>query len=454
MKLYAATLCAAATLAGCMGPRPEIPTAAALTVPAGWRTTPGFGDPVTREWWQGFDDPVLSRLVEAALAENDDIAIAASRVMEARAEQAAARALLLPKADFGALGARERILSPFGTPWQQTDGGFSLDVAYDADLFGRLKSANAAARAALLASEASRDAVKLAVAATVASGYINLRALDAQLATERETLSSRAGSLQIARRQANIGYTSMLELHQAEAEYNATLQLVPAAELAVAKQENALSVLLGASPRAISRGSTLDALSVPRIPDELPADVLRHRPDIFAAEQQLVAANHSLDSARAAFLPDLNLTASAGRVFSTLADPSTVWSVGGSVLAPIFEGGRLHAQADSASARRDQAAFFYRKTALTAFQEVEDGMVAVRRADEEVDALRSQCDALAQTLRVATNRYRAGYSPYLDQLDAQRGLLNAELSLIQVRAARLDAYVDLYRAMGGAWQIH
>ncbi|MEA3133479.1 MAG: outer membrane protein multidrug efflux system [Gammaproteobacteria bacterium] len=453
MKIHAATLCAALAFSGCMSPRPDIPKAAALTVPVDWRASRGFGDPVTREWWKSFDDPVLSRLVEVALAENDDIAVAASRVLEARAEQAAVRALYLPKADFGSLGARERIVSPFGTPWEQTEGGYSLDVSYDADLFGRLKSANAAARAALLASAASRDAVKLAVAATVASGYINLRALDAQLATERKTLLSRAGSLQIARRQANIGYTSMLELHQAEAEYNATLQLVPAAELAVTKQENALSVLLGDSPHAISRGSTLDALNVPGIPEELPADVLRHRPDIFAAEEQLVAADRSLDSARAAFLPDLRLTASAGRAFSTLADPITVWSVGGSVLAPIFEGGRLHAQGDSASARRDQAAFFYRKTALTAFQEVEDGMVAVRRADQEVEALKSQCDALAQTLRVATDRYRAGYSPYLDQLDAQRGLLNAELSLIQVRAARLGAYVNLYRAMGGAWQL-
>jgi outer membrane protein, multidrug efflux system len=180
--------------------------------------------------------------------------------------------------------------------------------------------------------------------------------------------------------------------------------------------------------------------------------VLRRRPDIAAAEQQLATADHSLDSARAAFLPDLQLSTSAGEAFSTLfANPITIWSVGGSVLAPIFEGGRLHAQQDIAAARRDEAAFYYRKIALTAFREVEDGMVAVSRTEQRVAALKSQCEALTQALRIATNRYRAGYSPYLDQLDAQRGLLNAELGLIQARAARLSAYVDLYRALGGGW---
>jgi outer membrane protein, multidrug efflux system len=440
-------------LTACAGPRPETPKAAALPVPAVWRANPPSGDAVTREWWQGFDDPVLTHLVEMALAHNDDVSIAAFRVIEARAERAGARSLLLPAVEFGALGARQRIVSPFGTPWEQTEGGYTLEVSYDADLFGRLRSATAAARALLLSSEASRDAVMLAVAADTANGYITLRALDAELETERETLLARAASLQIARRQANTGYASQLELRQAESEYYATLELVPAAELAVARQENALSVLLGAPPRAITRGATLEALSVPAIPGSgLPAAVLRRRPDIAAAEQQLAAADHSLDSARAAFLPDLQLSTSAGEAFSTLfANPITIWSVGGSVLAPIFEGGRLHAQQDIAAARRDEAAFYYRKIALTAFREVEDGMVAVSRTEQRVAALKSQCEALTQALRIATNRYHAGYSPYLDQLDAQRGLLNAELGLVQARAARLSAYVDLYRALGGGW---
>ena len=184
----------------------------------------------------------------------------------------------------------------------------------------------------------------------------------------------------------------------------------------------------------------------------LPADLLRRRPDIAQAEQQIVAADRSLDSARAAFLPSIRLGASGGYVDSTLIqDPVGIFSIGGSILAPLFEGGRLHAQADTAAARRDQAAYFYRRVALNSFREVADALAAVQRTSEQELALRQQRDALARALVQATNRYRAGYSSYLEQLDAQRGLLSADLSLVQANSDRLTAAVSLFQALGGGW---
>lgn len=444
---------AALLLSGCgAGPRPEVPKKAAVTPPLAWRGTAGTGAAIEHDWWQAFGDPALTRVVETALAHNDDLAIAAARVDEARAQTRAARAQLLPTLGADGLIERDRSISPFGTPEVQTDGGPQLEFAYDVDLFGRLRSASAAAGAALLASEGSRDTVRLAIASAAASGYITLRALDARLTTARATLAARAEALRIARRRATVGYTSSLELRQAEGEYKATEQLVPAAALLVTRQENALSVLLGESPRAIERGAALEKLSMPAIPAGLPSELLRRRPDIFAAEQQIVAADRSLDSARAAFLPSVRLTGALGSAYSNLiADPITIWSAGASVLAPIFEGGRLRAQADIAASRRDQAAFAYRKTVLTAFREVEDALATARRTAEQVTALEGQRDALADALHLANNRYRAGYSPHLDVLDAERGLLSAELVLIQARADRLNAYVALYQAMGGGW---
>jgi NodT family efflux transporter outer membrane factor (OMF) lipoprotein len=210
--------------------------------------------------------------------------------------------------------------------------------------------------------------------------------------------------------------------------------------------------LLGENPRAIERGVAISTLASPTVPKVLPSDLLRRRPDIAQAEQQIVAADRSLDAARAEFLPSIQLGVSGGYVNSTLiTDPVGIFSFGGSVLAPLFEGGRLRAQADGAAARRDQAAFFYRKVALNAFREVEDALAAFQRTNEQELILQQQRDALARALVQASNRYHAGYSSYLEQLDAQRGLLSAELSLVQARSERLGATVSLYQALGGGW---
>jgi NodT family efflux transporter outer membrane factor (OMF) lipoprotein len=445
---------ALATLSACVSPGPREPTPPAATVipPPAWRTNLGPGSAIDAQWWNGFGDPALAALVQRALANNPDVAIAAARVEEARAAEALARAQLLPQVGGSLSETQGQTLSPFGTPSRAIGAQPSVSASFDLDLFGRLRLASRAARAQLLASEGARDTVRLATAATAASGYVTLRALDQRLAIARQTLSARADALRIARRRYETGYSSRLEYRQAQAEYAATAQLVPAAELAIARQENALSLLSGEPPRAIARGLALDRLARPAIPAGLPADLLRRRPDLFQAEQTLVAADLSLDSQRAAFLPNLSLTGSAGIVLSTaLSNPVGVFSLGASVLAPLFDGGRLAAQEDAGTARRDQAAFAYRRTALTAFREVDDALAGVRRTGEQAQALADQVAAASGALQNATNRYRAGYSSYIEQLDAQRNLLTAELTLVQAEADRLTSYVALYQAMGGSW---
>lgn len=442
------------TLAACADPKADIPSRAFVQPSPAWRGhVQGTGE-VAAGWWRGFDDPSLAQIVETALADNDDIAIAAARVAEARAEFRLARAQIFPDINITAVSDRNRSINPgSGIPDTQTEGEGILQISYDVDLFGRLADTERSARAALLATEAARDNVCLAVAAAAAGGYINLLGLDARLLVLRSTLAARRDELRLAKRRADEGYSAQLDLAQAEAEYHATEQLIPAAELAISHQEDGLSLLIGSPPRSVARANDLSVLTVPSVPVSLPSELLRRRPDIEAAEQEIIAADHALDAARDAFMPDVQLVASGGVSGSDLAlgGPFAIWSLGGSILAPLFSAGRLEAQQDVATARRDQAAFAYRKTALTAFKEVEDALADVERDGEQEKALATERESLARALVLATRRYREGYSPYLDQLDAERQLLAAQLALAQARTDHLNAIVILYQSLGGGW---
>ena len=448
-------LTAACLLAACAGPRPPIPSAAAISPPQSWRQANASRDmDVDPAWWRNFGDPILAGLVADALKDNDDLEIAAARVDEARAQLTAARGAQLPVLQAAAGGGRTRSVNPFGIDVKQWAAQAKLQSSFDLDLFGRLKNSSAAARANLLATSYNRDAVQLAVATATASTYVQLRTADARLALLKQTLDARAATLKLIRRRAKAGYGSQLDLAQAQAEYEATAQAIPPVELAIARLENGLSILLGRAPAPIARGRELGGIALPAIPVQLPAALLRRRPDLAASEQQIVAADRSLDAARAAFMPNIGLSASGGFVSSSLLvnDPLSIYSLGGSILAPIFNGGRIRAQAQGATARRDQAAFAYRRAALTAFREVEDGMASVQRLAEQEAALIRQRDALARTQALAARRYREGYSPYLEQLDAERSLLSSDLALVQNRSDRLVAAINLYQAVGGGWQ--
>jgi NodT family efflux transporter outer membrane factor (OMF) lipoprotein len=439
-------------LSACAGPAVETAHVDPVAPSDRWQTELPAGAPLDRDWWQVFHDPALTALVERALANNPDIAIAGARIRDARAQEMGARAALLPTLDAGAGAARSRSVSPFGTPSVQTAAQPQIQAAWEADLFGRLSDQRSAARSAWLASAAARDAVRLSIASTVASGYVTLLALDARLAVARQTVDARQQALALARRRSDAGYSPKLELAQAQAEYQGAVQIIAPLEQARSRQENALRLLCGDLPGAVTRGGSLVALAEPTVPADLPSDLLRRRPDVAQAELQLAASDHALAAARKRFLPQLRLSASAGAAFSTLLqDPITLWSVGGSVLAPLFEGGRLRAGAESAGAQRDTAAFAYRKAALNAFRDVDDALTSVAHADEQLRVITAQRDALAETFRLASNRYRAGYSPYLEQLDAQRGLLAAELTLVQTRADAFLARIGLYQALGGGW---
>ncbi len=438
-------------LPGCAPTLQQSPVEASVEPPVEWRTTLLGTGSVETNWWEGFGDPQLTRLVNQARQNNPDIRVAAARVEEARATERGSRALLLPSLGAGVDAGIRREVSPIGRAQESVAALPVFRASYELDLFGKNDARIDAAKSGVAASEEAEEAARLSVSAATASGYVTLLALDARLSVIEETVRSRADALKFARDRAEVGYTSQLELRQAEAEYQATAQLVPQITAQIAQQENALSVLTGELPLAIKRGGTLADLRMPSAPATLPSELLRRRPDIAAAEYRVAAADAQMRVARAQFLPSINFGASAGAAVSDLlADPITIWSLGGSILAPIFQGGRLEAQLDGATAQRDQAAWAYRAAALKAFREVEDRMVVLTSLEAQQEPLNAQRAAVADALRHARNRYRAGYTPYIEQVDAQRALLGVELSLVQVKADQLSALIGLYQAVGGA----
>lgn len=448
-----ATIALASGLAGCVPGIPAPPATSAVAPPENWRTAFSDGATVDGEWWQAFGDPQLAALVDLARTRNSDIGIAIARVQEARAQERASRALLLPSLNASAPASHGRSLTALGTVVETTVAQPQFQASYELDLFGRNRAQIDAAASATRASDAARQATILSVSAATATGYVTLLALDERLHVLRGTLTSREAALRIARSRAEAGYTSDLELRQAEAEYRATQQQIPVVESAIARQENALSLLTASTPQAIARDGRFAALRSPVVPAVVPSELTRRRPDIVQAEYALAATDARLRSAQRQFLPQIQLSATVGEIIgSSLPDNVDVWSVGGSVLAPIFAGGRVRGQFDAAAAQRDQAAFGYQRAVLGAFREVEDQLAVIARLDDQEEALSAQRVAVADSLRHATNRYRAGYSTYLEQVDAQRALLSVDLSLIQLRSDRLTAMIALYQAVGGSPQ--
>jgi multidrug efflux system outer membrane protein len=452
-------LALAALLGACRIPVQDAP-APTLVVPAAWRsaaapTTVGPGAAVEGDWWRAFNDPTLDALVAQALAGNGDIRTAQSRLQEYGARIRVAQAAGAPQLTVGLTPARSRAIGPLGTPIETTTLTGNVQAAYELDPFGRLENATRAARFDLAAQDAAAAAVALSVAANTASGYLNLRGLDAQLALARATLVSREQSLALARRQFEVGYTSRLEVAQSEAEYRATAGVVPQLERSIAQQENALAVLLGTSPGPVARGTELTALRPPAIAFGLPSELLRRRPDVAQAERTVASLDASLAAARDQMLPSLRLTASVGAYAhdlpNLLGSGTALWSVGGSILAPVFDAGRLRAQAEIAASLRDRAVFAYETAVRNAFADTENALTAVRRLGEQLEQAEARRAATSEALRVARNRYRNGYSSYLEELDAQRNAFSADTTALQLRASWLAAHVDLYRALGGGW---
>jgi multidrug efflux system outer membrane protein len=446
------TLAVSVLLAACAG-RPA-PPVTAPAAPASWHHATGSA-PLQDNWWQGFGDATLAQLIAEALARNQDLRQAAARVAEARALAAAQHAAFWPSLDAGIGAERARSISDVTLkPYLATGHQELFQAAYEVDLWGRIDALASAADLGEHASRAARDSVALSVAASVAQAYIGLLELDAQLDLARRLLVSRERTVVLARQRRAQGYTSSLELVQAEAERDASAQALPQLTRALARQEAQLNLLLGRVPGPVDRGGALADLRPCALPDAgLPSALLRRRPDILGAELQVAASDAQLAASRAQWLPALRLNASLGRVGSTVlrGDPFTIWSLGGSVLAPLFNGGRLQALARASQARRDQALAAYERTVLGAWAEVEVQLDSHEQHQVQLRAALAQRRALDEALRIAGRRWREGYGSALDERLAERNALSAEQGVVSLQAALLQTQVGLYRALGGGW---
>lgn len=447
-------------LSACLPKLPPLPLDAQVEAPEQWLQAAsnhelGMALSEPRLWWAQLGDAQLNRYVEQALRYNADVNVAQARVQAALAQEAINRSVLLPSVSLGGAGNRGRAVNAFGQPTVSASAQPVFQASYEVDVFGKNRHAWQAKKWQTAAAEAQQAATQLSVSSAVVRLYVQLSALQAQKKLLQNTLASRQSALKIAQDKARVGYTSQLEWNQAQAEYAATLQQIPVNQKAIAQSQHALSVLLGSVPQALPAASDLQNMRMPNVPVALPSQLLNQRPDIAAAAYALAASDAQLHASRAQFLPTLQLSVSDGVLLASALsiDPVHIWSLGGSVLAPLFQGGRLTAQFEQATSVRDEAAWQYRASVLKALQEVEDQLVAEQQLRLQQQAQNQQLQAVASALKHAQNRYHAGYSPYLDVLDAQRTLYQLQAQSIQLQSDLLLVQVGLYQALGGGWQV-
>jgi multidrug efflux system outer membrane protein len=447
-------------LAGCSSVAPY--QKPAVELPAQWQdTAPRAAAPDT--WWKIYGDPQLDALIEESFKSNADLVVAAARVDEARAVLGEANSFFWPRIDAQAGGSRSRVSRRTATafpgfPRQFNDYRATLNVSYDVDLFGRLRSGADAARAELAASEASRDAVRLALAAQVAKSYYAMQAFDQQVALTRETVRLREDALELQRKRFRGGVISEFELRQLEAETAAVRAQLPPLEQARETEEAALAVLLGRTPKAVMESSIQVApgeqkLVATVLPEGLPSELLLRRPDLVAAERQLAAAHAQIGVARAEMFPSISLTGYLGRESAQLSNlftgPAGIANIALGLAQPIFAGGRLAARTQQAEARERQALAEYQQAIRNAFGEVRSALAVQARSRESFDAQAAREQALGDTARLARLRYENGVASQLDVIDAERNLLAARIARIDAQRQHRAAIADLYRALGG-----
>ncbi len=451
---------AMALVTGCaVGPDYERP---AVALPSSYAAPTTDAAVVGQQWWKLYADPTLDRLVAAALARNADIRLAVARIEEADANLREAGAAFLPGVDLGTAGTRSRVSTqtvtppPPGIPAVRNNLRLTASTAFELDFWGKLRRTVEATRALALSSRYAHDVVTLTLAGVTTQAYFSLRSLDAQITASSATLASREQTLDLMRRRAAGGIASDLELNQAQ-----TSRADAAAQFADLQRQRALvehqlGTLTGQLDLALPASANLMSLPLPPIPPAgLPSTLLERRPDISQAEQQLMAANAQIGVARAAMLPTLSLTGNAGGESSGLStllkNGSRIWSLGFGLTLPIFDWGRLAARADASEARAHQSLATYQKAIETAFREVADALSNLEQTAAAEVHLLQRTAAARDTLRLAQVRNEAGYSSYLEVLDAQRTANDAALALVRNRQSRLSASVDLMKALGGGW---
>jgi multidrug efflux system outer membrane protein len=408
-------------------------------------------------WWQVFQDPQLQELIRIALKQNYDLQLATERINEGRAQLAITRSRLFPQvqanADFS--GGKEHNF--------QTKSNFLLltaDAAFQLDFFGRLRRANEAARAQLLATEDARQTVILTLVSDVASDYFALLQLDLQLQITRETVKTQEDSVKLTKLRVDHGVATKLDVLQAQQVLDSANAQIPDLERRIAQEENTISILLGNYPQAVLRGRPLVEQPLPpEVPPGLPSSLIERRPDIREAEQILIAANAEIGVAKAQFFPQISLTGSGGgsfgrsSAFSSLMNSQVgIWSYGAQVSQPIFTGGALRGNLRLAKSQHESALVAYRQTIQRAFGDVSDALIGYEKLHQVRVRQEDTVKDLQESVRLSEMRYKGGTTTYLEVLDGQRSLFSAELTLAEARGTEYQSLVQLYRALGGGWQ--
>ncbi|HEX3914275.1 MAG TPA: efflux transporter outer membrane subunit [Steroidobacteraceae bacterium] len=442
-------------LAACaVGPDYKRP---ALDMPAGFRGAPAaaqgaaFAD---LQWWAVLEDPVLQGLIKDALADNYNLRIAANHVLQAREQLGIARASQVPALS-GFVEAQRQRAPPVLSDQTIYSGG--LQLSWVLDFWGQYRRATEAARAMLLATGYAQNAVRITLIANVASAYFQLRAFDQELDASTRILQTNRETLRITALSVNGGASPITDQLQATLLVQQAQAQITQLEQSIAQTENQLSLLLGKNPGDIPRGMSLVAQPrLPEVPAGLPSQLLERRPDVREAELSLAAANANVGVAKAAFFPQIPLTASYGAASASLGDflkqSANVWSVAGDVVQPIFEGGKIRSAYRLAWAQRDAAELIYRQSVQQAFADVANSLVGYQKSHALRLTLEDQTATYAETARLANDRYRGGSTGFLEVLTTQQQYFTSQLQSSQAWFAELQNYVQLYQALGGGWQ--
>jgi multidrug efflux system outer membrane protein len=447
---------------GCtVGPdykRPELP------LPEGWHELSATEQQTIANtpWWELFQDPTLVELIHIALAENKDLKIAVERIEEARARYGFTRADQFPRVDLAAGAGKSEVSAENGTPLpagtDRTRSSYNVGLTgfWELDFFGRVRRATESELALLYATEQSRRAVVLALVSDVARSYVELRDFDRRLEIARRTVESRVQYVQLARDRFEGGMTSELDFHQAEAELHRTVASVQDFERLVALKTHELSLLLGRNPGEIPRGGALDQLTLPpNAPAGLPSELLDRRPDLREAEEVLASSTASIGVAKALLYPSIALTGAFGwestELGGAFGTEGQAWSLSVNLLQPIFNNGQNRRRVDVTESQQRQALYAYERSVLQAFREVEDALVDTRQTSLRRGTEHDRVAAERKVLELAELRYRGGVAAYLEVLDAQRSLFDAELDETSSMRDEFVARIQLYKALGGGW---
>ena len=452
---------AAILLAGCtVGPDYRRPT---VDAPPDFRSAlqPATAESLGNlQWWQLFPDETLQSLIRTALAENYDVRIAAARILEARAQVTITRSFQFPEVSASGSAQYSRIegqLAPLQSRELFTPQG-GLDLSFEIDLWGRFRRASEAARAELLASEDTRAFVITTLISDVGSAYFQLRSLDQELDIGRSTLASREESLRLAQRREAGGVAALIDVRQAETLVAGAAQTIPDTQRQIEQTENVISILLGYPPAPVPRGRPLGEQIDARtgVPAGVPSSLLERRPDVRQAEAQLAAATARIGVAKSDYFPRVFLTGAAGvggvTVSGQTFGPQGLFAIGPSFTLPIFNSGRVGAGVDAARASAEAAMLRYQQVVLGAFRDVSDSLVEYAKRREARIQQEAFTTAARDATRLANIRYTGGVTPYLEVLDSDRQLFDAELGLVRNQRDELLAVVRLYKALGGGWQ--